>query len=295
MNKVIITADSGIDPTNKQYMIPIQLINPTGTTAYRDNGLELNLDKILEDYKKGIYYKTSAPLPNDYYDMWKRIVEQGDDIVHLSMSGKLSSTSVLLSNSIASELNDIYGKHIYVVDTLNCVSGGTFLFEMANKLRDEGYSASDIASKLDIDKTSIKTSFYVPNPTGFLRSGRNSKAFDIAEMAINKLNLKFRVDLNEDGTLAKKSIYRGKNTFSLYKMLNEVLDNDKTSDHYIRDDIDLDEVVIGGVKEEEVQLDNVVEYLKDKGFSKVLRQDFNGSFAVYACPDLMSVSYKVKK
>src|SRR5574344_976569 len=111
------------------------------------------MNKVIITADSGIDHKTSAPLPNDYYDMWKRIVEQGDDIVHLSMSGKLSSTSVLLSNSIASELNDIYGKHIYVVDTLNCVSGGTFLFEMANKLRDEGYSASDIASKLDIDKT----------------------------------------------------------------------------------------------------------------------------------------------
>ena len=281
MNKVIITSDSGIDPTDNTYMIPVQINDTTNQIGYRDDGLSINVDKILDDAKKGIYYKTSAPLTTDYYDMWDKIIKQGDDIVHLCLSDKISSTSYLLSNNIAEEFNDRYGKHIYVVNSLTGGTGGTALYKKAMELNDD--NPVKLYNEMSTLAGNIKTAYFVPNPMGFIRSGRNSKALDLAEAAIKRMNLKFRVDFSPDGTLSKKEIYRGSNEKNFYKMLDKVLNND----------IDKD-IVIGTVKEQDINMDRLQTYLESKDYN-VTRQDINGCVAAYGSPDLVGISYMLKK
>lgn len=46
MNKIILTSDSGIDPTNEQNMIPALIIE-NGEKTYKDC-LEINSSKILK-------------------------------------------------------------------------------------------------------------------------------------------------------------------------------------------------------------------------------------------------------
>src|SRR5574344_1979407 len=171
MNKVIITSDSGIDPTDNTYMIPVQINDTTNQIGYRDDGLSINVDKILDDA-----------------------------IVHLCLSDKISSTSYLLSNNIAEELNDRYGKHIYVVNSLTGGTGGTALYKKAMELNDD--NPVKLYNEMSTLAGNIKTAYFVPNPMGFIRSGRNSKALDLAEAAIKRMNLKIRVDFSPDGTLS---------------------------------------------------------------------------------------------
>ena len=51
MNKIVLTSDSGIGPTNEQNMIPA-LIVENGEKTYKDC-LEINSSKILEKIKEG--------------------------------------------------------------------------------------------------------------------------------------------------------------------------------------------------------------------------------------------------
>ena len=52
MNKIILTSDSGIDPTNEQNMIPALIIE-NGEKTYKDlNNLSLTTDKIITKFKQ---------------------------------------------------------------------------------------------------------------------------------------------------------------------------------------------------------------------------------------------------
>lgn len=285
MNKVIITTDSGIDPIKTDTMIPIQIVDSKKNIGYRDT-IDINVSKILEDTQKGIYYKTSAPLYDDYYDMFTKYLKEGYDVVHLSLGSKISSTSVSLSNQIANDLNEEYENKVYSIDSMTGATGGTLLYLLANKILESGANALELVSEIEKIKPYIKTSFYVPNPMGFIRSGRNSHTLDLAEKAINALKLKFRVDFDKTGGLVKKDIYRGTDIKSFYKMLNDIL---KESD-----DIDKSNVVIGTVKEDKINMHALTKFLESFDMN-VTRQDINGCVAAYGSADLIGFSYVLKK
>lgn len=283
MNKIVLTTDSGIDPIDKSNMIPVQIIDSKNNIGYKDV-IEINVDKILEDSKKGIYYKTSAPLYDDYYNMFSKYLKSGCDVIHLSLGSKISSTSVSLSNQIANELNDEYENKVHVIDSMTGATGGTLLYKLVNELIKQGVTKEEILREIDNIKPLIKTSFYVPNPIGFIRSGRNSQALILAEKALQTLKIKFRVDIDSMGGLGMKDMYRGSDKKNIYKMLDNIL----------KEDLDKNNFVIGTVKEDNINMNDLTNYLNELNINPI-RCDINGCVAAYGSPDLVGFSYLLKK
>ena len=170
MNKIVITTDSGIDPLNEDTMIPGQIIK-NGVKLYRDI-VEISPIEILKQTKEGNKFKTSSPVLEDYHDMFTKYLEDGNDIIHLSMSSGISEGSVNSSNVIANTLNDEYDNKVYVIDTLTGATGGTLISEIANSYKEQGMSTTEIVDELNRIKKNIHTSFYVPNPQGFIESAQ---------------------------------------------------------------------------------------------------------------------------
>ena len=137
------------------------------------------------------------------------------------MSSGISEGSFNSASLAANELNDEYENKIYVVDTFTGATGGTLISEIAEQLRRKGYDAKKIVNYLNDIKKRIASSFYVPDPKGFIRSGRNKselckkeKALLIGLKTAVIAGIKFRVDFNGEGNLfTKNSISLGK-TFS---------------------------------------------------------------------------------
>src|SRR5574344_257747 len=276
----IITSDSGICPINTDTMIPDQVT--TGSIGYRDT-IEINNDKILEDSKKGIIYRTSAPIDEDYISMFNKYIKD-NDIVHLSLGSHISSTSVNSSYRIAREINEERKHKIYVVDSNTGATGGTLINEIAIKLAKEGINATEIKDRLDIIKYRINTSFFVPDPSGFLRSGRNGYAIKITEQAIKLLNIKLRVDFDIEGKLVVKGIYR----HNINKSFDEIKDSAISN-------IDHDyPIIIGNVKEDKIDMEQLKQYLENKYDNQVLNKQINGVVAAYGSNDLVEISY-IKK
>jgi len=127
MNKCVLTADSGICSINKEdsIIIPAQVVSSNGDT-FPDDG-NISNKEILENTKKGIIYKTSSPLLGDYENTFRKILEDGKDAIHLSMSSGISSGSVNGANIIARDLNDKYQNKVYVIDSLSGATGETLL------------------------------------------------------------------------------------------------------------------------------------------------------------------------
>ena len=294
MNKIVLTSDSGIGPTNEQNMIPA-LIVENGEKTYKDC-LEINSSKILEKIKGGSIFTTSSPLLGDYYNMFSKILENGDDVIHLCMSSGISEGSYNSAFLTANTLNEEFNNKVYVIDTLNGATGGTLIYNIADDLIREGYSVKNVIEYLNLLKNNILTSFYVPDPKGFIRSGRNKSELCIKDKAILMglktaliAGIKFRVDFNEDGNLYTKKIFKSKKKDGMMRLTQNII-NEQNKYQY-----DPKIAVVGTVKERYVLLDDIIAYLEDLHyFDKIIRKDINGIVAAYGSEDLCGISL-VKK
>ena len=294
MDKILITTDSGLDPINEDTMIPLQVIK-NGNEAYKDV-VEITSKEILEGLKNGDMFKTSSPVISDYYDKFESELIKGNDIIHLSMSSGISEGSVNASNLVANQLKDDYYHKIYVIDTLTGATGGTLINEIAKKYVNEGLKAKEIVEKLNKIKTQIKTSFYVPKPEGFIRSGRNKsqlclkdKAKILSSKLASRAGIKFRVDINDEGNLYTHSILKVNKSLGMLKLVKSIV-NDETIEQY-----DPNFVVIGNILEKDVSMKELEDYLKGFNYFKnIINKGINGVVAAYGSEDLCGISL-VKK
>ena len=290
MNKIIITTDSGIDPIDEKNMIPLQIIKNDKET-YKDI-VEISPKEILNGLKDGDMFKTSSPIITDYQDKFEEELENGNDIIHLSLGSGISEGSVNASNLVANMLNEDYDNQVYVIDTLTGATGGTLINEIANEYVKKDYPIKEIIKKLNEIKTKIKTSFYVPNPEGFIRSGRNKsdlclkdKALLLSTKLAKKAGIKFRVDINDEGNLYTHSIVRENKKLGMLKMVKNII-NDNTIDLY-----DSNYVVIGNILEKDVSMEEIKNYLKGFNYFKnIINKNINGVVAAYGSEDLCGIS-----
>ena len=290
MSKIVITTDSGIDPTNMENMITASIIE-NGNISYRDM-VDITPIEILEKAKKGSTFKTSSPILTDYENKFRELLEEYDEIIHLSMSSGISEGSVNSSRLIADDINSEYGDKVHVIDTLTGATGGTLLSEIANNLVSQGLNSEDIINTLNDIKSRICTSFYVPNPEGFIRSGRNKselclkdKALLIGIKASLMAGIKFRVDFNQEGNLYTKGIIRKKTSQGMIKIVKDVVNNENKHLY------DNQYAVIGTINEEQVNMNDIIEYLESlKHFNQIIRRDINGIVACYGSSDLCGIS-----
>lgn len=88
---------------------------------------------------------TAQVNPEEFADRFRVYVEQGDDIVGIFLSSRLSGTcqSAMIARQILGE------EHIHIVDSTTVTFGLGLLVEMAARLRDEGKSAAGIVAELE--------------------------------------------------------------------------------------------------------------------------------------------------
>lgn len=288
--KTIITKDSGIDPINDLYVIPA-IVRKDFKLEYKD-GIDITSEEVLKGVDEGHIYQTAAPSIEDYDKTFREALRNGNEVVHLSMSSGISEGSVNTANVMA---NSVSPEKINVIDTKNAATGGTLIDIYAEYLAKEGLSAKEIVKELEEYKKSIQTAFFVPNPIGFLNSGRDktdesmtTKFKRLGLGALQKLGYKYRVDFNEEGNLNIKGMMRGISQTKAYEMVQEIV-NDDTMEMY-----DSNTAVLGTVAEGVVDMETLENYLK-KYFNCVVRRDIGATVAAYGSKDLIGLSLKRKK
>lgn len=290
MKKIVITSDSGIDPINEENMISGQIIRD-GLDSYRDI-VEITPSAILKQSKEGHKFKTASPILSDYQEKFEELLEYGNDVIHLSMSSGISEGSINSSNLIANMLNSEYENKVYVVDTLTGATGGTLISEIAESYKEAGMNTKEIVDELNRIKKNIHTSFYVPNPKGFIESGRDKSELCMKDKALlhgatlaKKAGIKFRVDFNDEGNLHTKSLIRTKNSIGMLKLLKTLV-NDETIEQY-----DPNYIVIGNILEHDISMSELEEYIKQFNYFKhVINKNINGVVAAYGSEDLCGIS-----
>lgn len=155
---------------------------------------------------------TSQIAPAEFEEVFDRLTANGDQVVVICLSGKLSGTAQ--SAFIAAEG---YQGKVWVVDSRNVTIAQRILVEYALRLRDQGLEARAIAQELESARDRVCLIARVDTLEYLMRGGRLSRT---AAVAGTVLNIKPVVGI-EDGELKVLGKARGSKQSS--NMLTELI------------------------------------------------------------------------
>lgn len=257
-NKVIITSDISCDlnwELEQRYgvtTIPLHIV--IGGKSYED-WVNITPEELYD-----IFYKTkelphtTAGSVGEYTDFFKKFIDEGNDVVHLSLGSKLSVTHQ--SSVLASE--EFPGR-VYSIDTQNLSSGCGLLVIKACELRDQGLSAKEIYDEVNKMVPKSHASF-VLDRLDFMHAGGRCSA--VAMLGANLLSLKPSIEVHNDdgGSMGVGKKYRGKYDKVLIQYMEDTLSK--------YDNIDTSRVFITHAGANKEYVDKVYEALKAKNIFK---------------------------
>ncbi|MDO5564629.1 MAG: DegV family protein [Eubacteriales bacterium] len=118
---------------------------------------------------------TSQVSPEEYIDVWEKILQDGKDIIHISLSSAISGTynsSCIARDTLTPKYKD---RKITVIDSLSASSGYGLLLYIANEKKKEGYDYNKLVDFIEKEKMQIQHLFYSTDLTNFVKGGRISK------------------------------------------------------------------------------------------------------------------------
>jgi DegV family protein with EDD domain len=160
-------------------IVPLKVI--FADKEYKE-GIEISIDGFYEKLVKADRLPTtSQPSPDDFLIYFNEAKEAGDSVVVILIAGKLSGT--LQSATIAKDM--INYKEIYIVDSLNAITGLRLLVEHAVKLSRQGMNAAQIAETIEGLKDRIVLLAMVDTLEYLHKGGRLSKSSAIIGSLLN--------------------------------------------------------------------------------------------------------------
>lgn len=187
-----------------------------GEETYLD-GIEIDKDGIYKKMQESdIFPKTALPSPATFADIFEDAKENGDEVICILVSSKLSGT--YQSAVLAKEMVEY--DNIHVIDSNTVTYCIRLLVEHAEKLRDQGMAANDIVN--EIEELKSRTCVYAALETleYLQKGGRLSKT----SATIGSLvNIKPIVTISEEGTvsIAKKCVGKVKARSGLISLIKE--------------------------------------------------------------------------
>lgn len=143
----------------------------------------------------------SIPSPQQYLEIFLDAKKKDDDVLVLTVSSTLSDT--IESACAAWRMAEHNG--VFIVDTHQASIGQRLLVEMAVRLRDEGYTASEIVQRIERIRDQVATCGIVDSLNTLCERSRVSSGFTILSRAINTR----RVFSMEDTALTAIANVRG--------------------------------------------------------------------------------------
>ena len=257
-NKVVITADITCDlnkALEERYGIivtPLHIV--IGGKSYEDW-----VDITPEELYK-IFYETkelphtTAVSVGEYVEFFRPMIDEGCDIVHISLGSKLSVTHQS-SKLAAAEFPD----RVFSVDSCNLSTGSGLLVIKAAEMRDKGMSAKEIFDALNSMVLQSHASFVVER-LDFLHAG--GRCSTIAMLGANALSLRPSIEVKNDngGAMVVGKKYRGKYGKVLLQYMEDTLNK--------YDSIDADRAFVTHAGAQQEYVDAVYQALKAKNIFK---------------------------
>lgn len=123
-----------------------------GQLYYED--IDLTQEQFYKALGEDAQISTSQPSPGDVTDLWDKLLEEYDEVVHIPMSSGLSSscqTAIMLSDDYDGRVQVVNNQRISVTQRQSVLD--------AMSMADKGYSAKQIKEKLE--QTKFESSIYI--------------------------------------------------------------------------------------------------------------------------------------
>lgn len=239
--KVMITADSTCDLSPELIEKLNVAISPLGITmgdkTYTD-GVDVQPDDLFDYFKEtGELAKTSAVSVGSYLDFFSKYVDEGYEVVHLSLGANISSSHQ--NSKIAAA--DLGG--VYPVDTKSLCTGSALLVMKACDMRDAGMPADVIAAEIEAMRDKVHTTFIIDTLNYLAKGGRCSS---VVALGANLLSIKPSLEM-KNGVIGVSKKYRGKLEIAQKQYIrDQLMDNDS---------VDLSRVFIShsGISDERIE------------------------------------------
>ncbi len=244
------------------------------------DGVTIDPDRIYEIYReRKVLPHTAAINVDDYLSAFVPFVEQGFDVVHLTLGHGLSS-SAQNCRIAAEEVG-----HVWVVDTCNLSTGSGLLVLEAAKRIAAGMEAAQIAAEVETLIPCCHASF-VLNTLEFLHKGGRCSA--LAMLGANVLQLKPCIEVNTaDGTMAVGKKYRGAITKAREQYVRDQLS---------RDDLDYEKIFFTHSGLPDDQLEAILRVIRECGdFKEIFVTRAGCTISSHCGPDCMGVLFMTKQ
>ena len=212
MNEYVVsccsTADLSIEHFTRRNIKYLCFHFMLDENTYSDDlGKSISTEDFYNKMAEGSMTKTSQPNVEEYTEYFRPFLEDGKDILHLTLSSGLSgayNSASIAGNMLHEEYPD---RKIYVIDSLAASSGFGLLIDAVADKRDEGLNIDELKKWTEENLLFDNHWFFSTTLTYFIRGGRISKA---AGTIGNMLNICPLMNVNNEGKLIVREKIRSK-------------------------------------------------------------------------------------
>lgn len=237
------------------------------------DGIDIKGEEFFDLLKKNKNINTSQPPLEDFIKVYKDLIEKGDEVISIHITGKGSGT--VNTAKIAKE--EVNKERIDVFDSNHISASYGFIVKRVQELIDKGLSRKEISKKFN-DLVSKVSLFFTLNTLDYVNKG--GRVRDIKAIVSNILDIKPILTM-KDGLPKIYKLIRGRRN-SIRELINIVLDHLKNSK-------DFEIAFVHGDAEEEINLvkEEIMKKVKPKySFTKLI----SSALGVHAGPGSLGVS-----
>ncbi len=226
MAEYIISTDTSCDfPLEyvKQHQLPLVTLFYSIDGVTGENGCPSSdvLKNFYDKMRAGSMTKTQQASIEDTEKVFREILKEGKDILHIAFSSGLSGTANAARLAAENMMEEFPGRKIIVIDSLCASLGQGLLVDYALKLQQQGKTMEETAKWLEDHIQNICHLFTVEDLKYLQRGGRISKTTALVGTMIG---IKPVLHVDPEGKLVSISKVRGRKQ-SIQALVNKMEDN----------------------------------------------------------------------
>ena len=268
--------------------IPYVFFNVTldGKSVKDDMGLSFSPRDLLKKMEEGADAKTSQVSIGEYTDYFKKYLDEGIDILHVTLSSGISGTYNAACTAAEMLREDYPDRKIIIIDSMAASSGYGLLMDYAADKRDQGMTIDQLASWIEDNKLNIVHWFFSTDLKYYIKGGRISKTAGTVGQVLNICPL---LNVDFEGHLVPREKIRTKK--KVVKRIVEKMVEDA--------DGGLNYVGKCYLSDTDVELGDEVQKLIEETFpqlkGRVKRFDIGCTIASHTGPGTVALFFKGKK
>lgn len=226
MAEYIISTDTSCDfPLEyvKQHYLPLVTLFYSIDGVTGENGCPSSdvLKNFYDKMRAGSMTKTQQASIEDTEKVFREILKEGKDILHIAFSSGLSGTANAARLAAENMMEEFPGRKIIVIDSLCASLGQGLLVDYALKLQQQGKTMEETAKWLEDHIQNICHLFTVEDLKYLQRGGRISKTTALVGTMIG---IKPVLHVDPEGKLVSISKVRGRKQ-SIQALVNKMEEN----------------------------------------------------------------------